>query len=369
MVLAEEAESGIAEEGGEDGQQHDRRHGEDYTISTRLSHVAPISQASVPLACKRKRAKFLCQELVSVEGGSDVAGATRKSREGVLAQAASTAKDRAQLRQPLAQLKPCKWFLRGQPCPTPQSCGRRHEFVSQRERNQAAAKQASVMKHLLYTGDGIHGKGNVGNGKGTRQHSRRGMVLGEWLVRTFGLAYLKGGTGVIDVAGGKQFVSRYLALAHGIRCSVIDPRTPAPLTTLDEHELTLAGTPKPVYFKAEFNAAFVQAHPDLIDGCRLIFGQHPDEATEPIVAEAVRLGKPFAVVPCCVFPGLFPRALPDGRPVTQYEDFLDYLCHLGGPRVRRSLLDLGGRNVVLFAETPSISRDGAACSLPDGEPY
>ena len=39
-----------------------------------------------------------------------------------------------------------------------------------------------------------------------------------------------------------------------------------------------------------------------------------DEATEPIIDAALRFGRPFAVVPCCVFPRLFPqRELPRGR--------------------------------------------------------
>ena len=43
--------------------------------------------------------------------------------------------------------------------------------------------------------------------------------------------------------------------------------------------------------------------------------------TEPIVDVACRLGKPFAVVPCCVFPRLFPhRRLPDGREPKLYDD-------------------------------------------------
>jgi|EP01047_Picozoa_sp_COSAG01_P046661 hypothetical protein len=39
----------------------------------------------------------------------------------------------------------------------------------------------------------------------------------------------------------------------------------------------------------------------LLRGASIIVGMHPDQATEPIVAAALALGKPFAVVPCwCV---------------------------------------------------------------------
>ena len=42
---------------------------------------------------------------------------------------------------------------------------------------------------------------------------------------------------------------------------------------------------------------------------------HPDQATEPIVDLALRLGVPFAVVPCCVYPGLFPFRVQKGTGV------------------------------------------------------
>jgi len=39
----------------------------------------------------------------------------------------------------------------------------------------------------------------------------------------------------------------------------------------------------------------------------LILGLHPDEATDDIVDMALKFGKSFAVVPCCVFSTKFPR--------------------------------------------------------------
>ena len=36
-------------------------------------------------------------------------------------------------------------------------------------------------------------------------------------------------------------------------------------------------------------------------------GMHPDQATEAIVDFAAKYNKPFALVPCCVFPVLFPH--------------------------------------------------------------
>lgn len=41
--------------------------------------------------------------------------------------------------------------------------------------------------------------------------------------------------------------------------------------------------------------------------CSLVCGMHPDGATEFIVDLALALGKPFAVVPCCVYAAAMPR--------------------------------------------------------------
>jgi hypothetical protein len=50
----------------------------------------------------------------------------------------------------------------------------------------------------------------------------------------------------------------------------------------------------------------VTTEPQLIASCAALVGLHPDEATEHIVDIALARGKPFAVVPCCVMPHLFP---------------------------------------------------------------
>ena len=46
---------------------------------------------------------------------------------------------------------------------------------------------------------------------------------------------------------------------------------------------------------------------ELLLNCSVIVGMHPDQATEAIVDAALRADRPFAVVPCCVYPTLFPR--------------------------------------------------------------
>ena len=50
---------------------------------------------------------------------------------------------------------------------------------------------------------------------------------------------------------------------------------------------------------------------ELLRGCSMVLGLHPDEATDAVPVLASAHGKPFAVVPCCVFAELHPhRTLP-----------------------------------------------------------
>ena len=79
---------------------------------------------------------------------------------------------------------------------------------------------------------------------------------------------------------------------------------------------------------------------------------HPDEATGEIVEQAVKHRIPFVVVPCCVFARLFPeRTTNDGRPVSSYEDLLDFLQEKD-PSIQRTQLSFGGKNIALWSVFP-----------------
>ncbi len=82
--------------------------------------------------------------------------------------------------------------------------------------------------------------------------------------------------------------------------------------------------------------------------CDVFVGMHPDQATEAIVDAALAMNKPFAVVPCCVFPRLFPnRRTAAGTEVTGYVDFLEYLV-AKDPRIELGYLPFKGRNRVVY---------------------
>jgi hypothetical protein len=83
----------------------------------------------------------------------------------------------------------------------------------------------------------------------------------------------------------------------------------------------------------------------------LVVGLHPDQATEPILDFAVQQQLPFAVMPCCVFPRLFPhRQLQQGDgsfvPVVAYEELVEYLVQRGA--AQKSVLDFEGAKTVVY---------------------
>ena len=99
--------------------------------------------------------------------------------------------------------------------------------------------------------------------------------------------------------------------------------------------------------------------------CSVVVGLHPDEATSPIVECARRHGKPFAVVPCCVYPKMFPeRRTPDGRAVRTYSQFLEHLAGLG---CETAEMDIPGRNIICFQEEPAVPPPPAGSSPGEEE--
>jgi hypothetical protein len=89
----------------------------------------------------------------------------------------------------------------------------------------------------------------------------------------------------------------------------------------------------------------------LYSDCSLIVGLHPDQATEPILQLSVQQQLPFAVMPCCVFPRLFPQrrlqqAGGESVPVVSYEQFVGYLVQHGG--AQQTVLDFEGANIVVY---------------------
>ena len=229
--------------------------------------------------------------------------------------------------------------------------------------------------------------------------SKHNAVFARWLVETFGVDRLVGPNreGVADVAGGRGMLALELALEHGVPAVVVEPKKMrlnksyrkrvrkwraaraegSDREALDEWDPeapsdTAAAFSFPVrqvraaYHGEELGGDF-QSRDDsapsapsaaaaaaaAIRDAGVLLAMHPDAAAEPVVDAAIAHGKPFAVVPCCVFASAFPdRRRPDGAPVASYEDLLEYL-QAKAPDVRRAELPCEGRRVVLWRREPT----------------
>lgn len=185
---------------------------------------------------------------------------------------------------------------------------------------------------------------------------KRFSSFATWLINTFGYDRLKGG--VLDVAGGKGKMALEFAYHRNIPCTVIDPKI-QPFSEFTSNMLLKSSmTAESVKSSYDINSSMFQyLHPNVAEkvSCPLkicqyfasiglnmeqkffdldfqvkshtiIIGLHADEATEAIVDVALKKQLPFAVVPCCVFPSIFPhRVLSNGSPVRSLDEFIQYL--------------------------------------------
>ena len=153
---------------------------------------------------------------------------------------------------------------------------------------------------------------------------------------------------ILDVAGGKGHLSVELA-KFGAVCTVIDPliRSKRNLKRLEKSRRNTPQSEIPTFVAARFEKDKV-TDTLVAENYSCLVGFHPDEVTEDIVDMALRHGKLFAVVPCCVFPSFFPmRKLDNGKMVNSYDEFLDYLLQKD-PRLRRASLPFEGKNQVIY---------------------
>lgn len=213
----------------------------------------------------------------------------------------------------------------------------------------------------------------------TKAH--RHFLFASWLVRTYGVELLNQGSGVLDVAGGKGELGVELARL-GVKSILLEPNvrgisestqdeehntntddtshenpskldgehhpatssTPSelPPTDISAEDMTrsasdfLAVPSSPtaqiptIRLKLDGDGSALLSRGDcaarLVASCSAVVGMHPDQATEAIVDLSARLGVPFAVLPCCVMPSLFPtRVDRRGCAIRSHSSFCDYL--------------------------------------------
>jgi hypothetical protein len=159
---------------------------------------------------------------------------------------------------------------------------------------------------------------------------RRFRAFADFIHNTF-----PGHPRIADVAGGRGDLSYHLH-ELGLDSTIVDnrPARPSPWIHRALRKKSRAQG------KLTQLARLVAKVEDIdLHDYDLIVGLHPDEATEHIVLSAVKHGRAFAVVPCCVFPL-------DGVKRSR-QDWQDYLASLA-PGTKTATLPINGANVVLY---------------------
>lgn len=252
-----------------------------------------------------------------------------------------------QARAPKGEL--CKFWVNSGRCPLKQ-CDLKHVEGEERRLAQQAFLKARLERRVgaMQTQSAAVGDSIEPHGKQKKKF--RARIFAEWLVDTFGKETLCRGGGVLDIAGGKGEVTQHL-ISLGVPSTVVDPRVVPPRS---EKKKAAASSHRQI--TELFDEALWESgeHRETILSASALIGMHPDQATEPIVSLALSLGKPFAVVPCCVFPRESARrrqvgAGPAGDLVVTYPEFVDYLQERHAS-MQRSCLAFQGRNVVLHLQ-------------------
>ena len=229
----------------------------------------------------------------------------------------------------------CTYIKRGQKCPN-KDCKFRHELKKEEEET---LKANMLKKKRAY--DDAH-EGDPLNIDDKYNKSLRNSEFANFLVDKFGLENIKKGF-VLDIAGGKGLVSFFLTTIYGIKCKIIDPRG-ASLPKSRRKELKK----KKIQIEEDRKMFTLDTCDELIKGCSLIIGMHPDEATVDIVDVALAKKINFAVVPCCVFHNKFPdRKLKNGKEVVEYPDIIQFILEKDSS-LKIDFLNIKGRNKVIY---------------------
>ena len=229
----------------------------------------------------------------------------------------------------------CSSVKRGRQC-TNLNCKFRHEIKKEEEeiiKTNILRKKRAL--EIVHEGDPL-------NQEDKYNKSLRNSEFSDFLVKTFGLDNIKKGF-VLDIAGGKGLISFFLTTKYDIKCKIVDPRG-ATLPKAKKKELKK----KNIVIEEERKMFTINTCDELIKGCSLIIGMHPDEATVDIVDVALNKKINFAVVPCCVFHNKFPeRKLKNGKDVVEYLDLIQFILEKDD-NLKIDFLNIKGRNKVIY---------------------
>ncbi|KAI9248710.1 hypothetical protein EDC94DRAFT_528084 [Helicostylum pulchrum] len=277
----------------------------------------------------------------------------------------------------------CKYWVNKNPCERGERCLFQHpvgeefekariQWLEEREKNRKIATHNPEDPH-----------------KSKKPHGLRAIIFAEWVRTTFkdvlekGLikcnnSNLESKSVILDVAGGKGEISYVLGRGFGIPSTVIEPvkrKLPnywftrlrrlmyrfetgtmeQPNWKSKDIQIDLMSWPcnvTPTYLHTLLDDQFLIDYADLVSTVSLFIGLHSDQATIPIVDAALKAGKAFAVVPCCVFShDNRTRRLNSGELVTTTEQQIQYICEKdtkGRGQIKTAYLDFEGKNVVVY---------------------
>jgi hypothetical protein len=177
-----------------------------------------------------------------------------------------------------------------------------------------------------------------------------------------------------DLQGNIGYVSLALGL-KGVQSTVVDPRESVGKLQKKDRKLwsrVLCGIPitdnvllcqlvvpyeslrDTEFHHADLESVLVCGDDhELVVNCSAIMALHLDEATDVIVDMAVQRRVLFVIVPCCVFPRLFPDQQKPNTdlPVTTYLELIDYLTskHESIRSIQQTTLPFEGANVALWS--------------------
>lgn len=276
----------------------------------------------------------------------------------------------------------CKFYLIDKVCHKGENCPYRHEQDAKLRNEWIRMKRVQAAERAA---DLIGGDGLDPSKKAVEGH--RAAVLAKFLVEKFGIDELRSG-GVIDIAGGRGELAFELGVLWGISCLVVDPKeakvnrtqvrrlkssgllkkSKKEYSESDEREVggdLIEGNDymitRELFFKNVrqvqdiIDDTFFERHPkekSFFEKATVLVGLHPDQATGYIAQFATKLGKPFAVVPCCVFSHEFPDRFlrcdssEELIPVKTHVNLCDWLIQeFGG---QKDYLNVLGKNIIVY---------------------
>jgi hypothetical protein len=161
--------------------------------------------------------------------------------------------------------------------------------------------------------------------------SKRFDLFAEYIARNFPVSKYKR---VADIAGGQGYLQQALRkLSYDV-------------TTFDKRHKHVKSNK--IQYKFKYFDSSIK------DDYDLLVGMHPDEATDIIIAEAIKRNIPFVVVPCCIKPTV--TTFKGQQDYKAWVNHLKFFAMRQGYHVEEYQLKMAGKNILLKGSPKSASR-------------